>query len=206
MTGTATRTYRVGVIERAIACYEVEAEDARAAAENWHEGEYRGLADGSAEHEETCSVREQQPNGTWRKVPRPEWEPEPAAASDPAKDRYVIHSAEDSGYWSNKDGWGGVAAATVFTAAERDAFHLPLVGAWVTLKPYSVLLRYPDYANVGGTETYYAWVEAHDPIAAIAEAQRQAIATNGWSDTDPTDFAPLLVVEGHHYGQPLRND
>ena len=35
MTTTATKTYRVAVIERAIAYYEVEAEDARSAAENW---------------------------------------------------------------------------------------------------------------------------------------------------------------------------
>ena len=39
MTTTATKTYLVGVIERAIAYYEVEAEDARSAAENWQEGE-----------------------------------------------------------------------------------------------------------------------------------------------------------------------
>src|SRR5262249_48376830 len=38
MTNTATKTYYVGVIERAIAYYEVEAEDARAAAENWQDG------------------------------------------------------------------------------------------------------------------------------------------------------------------------
>jgi|SRR5579875_1141077 len=196
-------TYRVGVIERAIAYYEVEAGDAREAAGNWDQGEFCGTADGSAEYEETCSVRELQPDGTWRKVPGPEWEPAPAPTPGPAESRHVIYSAEEDGYWSNKDGWGGVAAATVFTAAERDAFHPPIGGAWVTLKPYSVLLLYPDYANDGGAETYYAWVEAHDPVAAVAMAQRQALAANEWSDTDPADFAPLLVVAGHHYGQPL---
>ncbi len=36
MTNIATKTYLVGVIERAIAYYEVEAEDASTAAENWH--------------------------------------------------------------------------------------------------------------------------------------------------------------------------
>jgi hypothetical protein len=73
-------------------------------------------------------------------------------------------------------------------------------------KPFSVLLLYPDYANDGGTETYYAFVEATDPVAAVAEAQRQALAVNDWDDTDPTDFAPLLVTEGHHYGQPMSHE
>ena len=40
MTKTATKTYLVGVIERAISYFEVEAEEARNAAENWHEGEF----------------------------------------------------------------------------------------------------------------------------------------------------------------------
>ena len=45
MTNTATKTYLVGVIERAIAYYEVEAEDARTAAENWQEGEFHDRDD-----------------------------------------------------------------------------------------------------------------------------------------------------------------
>ncbi|MGO9468042.1 MAG: hypothetical protein ACLQVF_28245 [Isosphaeraceae bacterium] len=32
-------------------------------------------------------------------------------------------------------------------------------------KPYSALLHYPDHVNDGGTETYYAFVEAPDPIS-----------------------------------------
>ena len=35
-------------------------------------------------------------------------------------------------------------------------------------KSYSVLLLYPEYANDSGTETYYAFVEAPDPIDAVA--------------------------------------
>ena len=73
-------------------------------------------------------------------------------------------------------------------------------------KPYSVLLLYPDDVNDGGSETYYAWVEAPDSIVAVAEAQRQALATNEWTDRDPADFAPLLVTQGHHYGQPMSHD
>jgi hypothetical protein len=73
------------------------------------------------------------------------------------------------------------------------------------LKPYSVLLLYPDDVNDGGAETYYAWVEAPDSIAAVALAQRQALATNEWVEREPDDFAPLLVTRGHHFGQPLFN-
>ena len=65
-----------------------------------------------------------------------------------------------------------------------------------TSKFYSVLLLYPDWANDDGAETYYAFVEASEPAAAVAEARRQALEANGWTDIDPTDFAPLLVTEG----------
>ena len=72
-------------------------------------------------------------------------------------------------------------------------------------KPYSVLLLYPDYANDGGTETYYAFVEATDPIAAVTVAQQQAAAAQDGVDIEPDDFAPLLVTQGHHYGEALFN-
>lgn len=77
MTNTATKTYRVGVIERAIAYYEVEAADARSAAENWEEGEFHDRDDEALESEGPCNVRVEQPDGTWRKVPRSEWEEVP---------------------------------------------------------------------------------------------------------------------------------
>jgi hypothetical protein len=66
MTNIATKTYLVGVIERAIAYYEVEAEDARTAAENWQEGEYHDRDDEALESEGPCNVRVEQPDGTWR--------------------------------------------------------------------------------------------------------------------------------------------
>jgi hypothetical protein len=75
----------------------------------------------------------------------------------------------------------------------------------VALKPYSALLLYPDRVNDGGAETYYAFVDAPDPIAAVAVAQRQALAANEWDDIDPTDFIPLLVTQGHHYSKALFN-
>jgi hypothetical protein len=156
MTDTATTTYLVGVIERAIAYDMVDAEDARAAAEDWQDGEFHDRDDEALEAEGPCNVRVEQPDGTWMKLPPSEWEAEPPATA----------------------GWS---------------------------KPYSVLLLYPDYANDNGTETYYAFVEASDPIEAVAAAQRQAVAAQDGVDIEPDDFAPLLVTQGHHYGEPLFN-
>ena len=72
-------------------------------------------------------------------------------------------------------------------------------------KPYSVLLLYPDYLDDTGSETYYAFVEATDPIEAVVVAQRQAAAAQTVEIDDPSDFATLLVTEGHHTSQPLFN-
>jgi hypothetical protein len=82
----------------------------------------------------------------------------------------------------------------------------PAAAIDLATKPYSVLLLYPDWTNDDSTETYYAWVDAPDSLAAVAEAQRQALAANEWTDRDPADFAPLLVTEGHHYGHPMSSD
>lgn len=90
MTSTAIRTYHVGVIERAIAYYEVEAEDARTAADNWQDGEYFDRDDEALESEGPCSVRERQPDGSWRKVPRPEWDVESATGDDLTKKPYSV--------------------------------------------------------------------------------------------------------------------
>jgi hypothetical protein len=73
------------------------------------------------------------------------------------------------------------------------------------LKPYSVLLHYPDYIGDYGTETYYAFVEASNPIDAVTAARGQAVAANDCVEIDPEDLAPLLVTKGHHYGEPLFN-
>jgi hypothetical protein len=72
-------------------------------------------------------------------------------------------------------------------------------------QPFSVLLLYPDYANDSGTETFYAFVEACDPQDAVALAQRQASSAQEGIDIAPDDFQPVLVIEGHHVGQPLFN-
>src|ERR1043166_4101418 len=157
MTTTATKTYLIGVIERAICYFEVEAKDARTAAENWQEGEFRDRDDEAPDSEGPCNVREQQPDGTFLKLPPSQWEAIPPAGSESGQ------------------------------------------------KPYSVLLLYPDYANDNGTETYYAFVEALDPIDAVAVAQREAISAQDGVEGAPEDFAPLLVTPGHHSSEPLFN-
>jgi hypothetical protein len=151
------KTYLVAVIERAICYYKVEAEDARTAAENWQEGQFWDSDDEALDSEGPCNVREQQPDGTFLKLPRSQWQADPAAGS--------LHGQ----------------------------------------KPFSVLLLYPDYANDSGTETYYAFVEAKDPIKAITLAQRKAAAAQEGVEMKPGDFAPLLVTQGHHASEPLFN-
>jgi hypothetical protein len=215
MTNTATKTYQVTVIERALAFYEVEAEDARTAAENWQDGEFKGRDDEALDTEGPSSVRERQPDGSWRKVPQSEWEADPPAGSmpdwiDPVRyARAWVRTARDvlaqPGRTADVDhllelGLGQLAAA-LSVAGEVDS----PTGNNPAKKPYSVLLLYPDYANDSGTETYYAWVEAQDAIEAVAMAQREALAANEWAEREPDDFAPLLVTEGHHHSEALFN-
>jgi len=95
------------------------------------------------------------------------------------------------------------ASACAAAVAEAEAPANVPASAEAAPKPYSVLLLYPDWANDGGAETYYAFVNAPDSIAAVAEAERQALETNEWPDVDPADFAPLLVTEGRNFAQPL---
>jgi hypothetical protein len=95
------------------------------------------------------------------------------------------------------------ARAAIAEAEAAGVTPAPGDAGWM---PYSVLLLYPKYANDGGAETYYAFVEADDPVAAVAEARRQAVAANDCAEIDPDDLAPLLVTEGHHYGQRTSND
>jgi hypothetical protein len=70
------------------------------------------------------------------------------------------------------------------------------------MKPYTVLLLYPDYMNDNGDETYLAHVEATDPREAVTAARQQAVAANtdehGCNLNDPTDMTALIVFPGHH--------
>jgi len=205
MTNAATKTYLVTVIERCLVFYEVEAEDARTAAENWQYGLFDGRDDEALEAEGACSVREQQADGSYRKLPESEWREEPPASNDTANLRHVIREAnhEETVYWSNNTGWGCLAAADIFNASERNALRLPLGGQWVALKPYSVLLHYPDYLDDTGYETFYTFVDATDAIEAVAVAQREAVAVQAIEIDDAADFRPLLVTEGHQRSEPL---
>ena len=70
----------------------------------------------------------------------------------------------------------------------------------------SVLLLYPDHINDSGTETYYGFVQAADPIEAVAQAQRQGRRRpGGQGRPEPDDFAPTLATQGHQYSEPFFN-
>lgn len=68
------------------------------------------------------------------------------------------------------------------------------------MKPYTVLLLYPDYRTQDyGRETYLAWVDATDPNEAVRLAQEEAFTVNEGEPghEDAEDFYPLAVFEGH---------
>ena len=72
----------------------------------------------------------------------------------------------------------------------------------IVMKPYSVLLLYPDYMQDQGLETYYAHVEAMNPRIAVSRARQLAVAANtdehGCNVENPGDFALLIILAGHH--------
>lgn len=69
------------------------------------------------------------------------------------------------------------------------------------MKPYSVLLLYPDYvANDFGSDTFYDFVKAKSVEDAIAKARKRCIKTNNLSLNDEEDLHVLLVTEGHNEG------
>lgn len=95
-----------------------------------------------------------------------------ASVPIPDLDRnYVIYSPNEAalqfgdGFWSNKDGWGSIETATIFTEAERDTLNLPVStgedARWLTLRAahqdddryirveYDTAYTGGDYDNVG---------------------------------------------------------
>jgi len=64
----------------------------------------------------------------------------------------------------------------------------------IIMKPYSVLLLYPDTGD--DPETYYMHTEAETPHAAIANARVEAEGVNLGNIT-AEDFLPLIVLPGH---------
>lgn len=70
------------------------------------------------------------------------------------------------------------------------------------MKPYTVVLIYPDYAaQQYGEEFWTAHVNARDVASAQRKAQREAMAANRVADThkDLDAWAPVFVCEGHHF-------
>jgi len=71
------------------------------------------------------------------------------------------------------------------------------------MKPYTVLLLYPDYMNDNGAETYLAHVEADTVADAIKAAQAQAIAENSMDVDAANDFAEVITFPGHIEACPV---
>ena len=68
------------------------------------------------------------------------------------------------------------------------------------LKPYSVLLMYPDYvADVYG-ETYYDFVAATSPKDAVKIARERCAEAHNLDLEDWEDLAVVLITEGHNKG------
>jgi hypothetical protein len=75
------------------------------------------------------------------------------------------------------------------------------------LLPYSVLLLYPDYISQGDHETYFAHVDAANPVQAIQAARQMAAAAQKPAAVyDPDDFASLICIAGHHEAELLHGD
>lgn len=76
------------------------------------------------------------------------------------------------------------------------------------MKPYTVILMYPDYLSENyGEESYAAHVTAVDGDAAVLAAQIDAVAQNTDDGEDPpcedpTDFAVIAVYAGHLEQEP----
>ena len=51
-----------------------------------------------------------------------------------------------------------------------------------------MLLLYPDSLGDYGTETFYAFVSACDPIEAVARARNEAAAAQTGVEIEPEDF------------------
>ena len=68
------------------------------------------------------------------------------------------------------------------------------------MKPYTVLMLYPDYlADQYGQDTYLAHVEAENHAKAIRKAQVKALRAQGTcAGASADDFYPLFCTEGHH--------
>lgn len=67
------------------------------------------------------------------------------------------------------------------------------------MKPYSVLIKWPDYICTDGThETYYDWVKAKSAKSAVKLVKKRMEILQPGNIHDPEDLLVLLVLAGHH--------
>ena len=79
------------------------------------------------------------------------------------------------------------------TVAEFAREPVPDEQKSIIMKPYSVLLLYPDTGD--DPETYYMHTEAENPNGAIVNARLEAESVNVGMAAE--DFLPLIVLPGH---------
>ena len=199
MTTTTTQTYRVAVVERALAYYEVEAESPRAAAENWQDGEFYDRDDEALESEGPCNVRERQPDGAWQIVPPSEWEDAPPADAAPAP-----HAASHTPEAWYVDGLTDNETQLWIRSRNRPIASIPIGKEPETDRANACLIAAAPKLLAACRMVVERW-ERGD-LAEAARVCGAAIAQAGAADRDPADFVPLLVVESHHYGQPMSHD
>jgi hypothetical protein len=147
MKDNPTKAYRVAVIERALAYYEVEAGSPRDAAENWSDGEFRDRDDEALDSEGPTIVRERQPDGSWRRVPEPEWRDPPEAVrfedyeieprrrhwedGDPEKPDHVACDEHEADMWrlyGNRAGLDSVCIGEYATRALAEGVYAGITG------------------------------------------------------------------------------
>jgi hypothetical protein len=66
----------------------------------------------------------------------------------------------------------------------------------IQLRPYTVLLSYPELDDRGNPETFFWWTHAHDDLEAV-EAVRKVASEKNDGGIPPEDFFPLAVFRGH---------
>ena len=216
MTTTATKTYRVYVIERALAHYEVEAEDARDRRRELagrriprprrrsarHRGPVqrpraaarRQMAEGAAIGMGGRAARRHRGRRTRGAARDAEGvEPGRALSCGRARRRRCDGNARLQ-YDSRREGCGTIRAVT----GGRDRSRRPREE---TLSPSCCSTPTTPTTAAARPITPGSRPRTRSPPSPWRSGRRSR--PNEWRDIDPDDFAPLLVTQGHHCGQPM---
>jgi hypothetical protein len=90
-----------------------------------------------------------------------------------AYDDYVIRLYHDDGcYWSNKDGWGDLASASVFTKTEKETLNLPIGGEWLNA---TVAAEDEEIAKLNSGEWIVIGIVVSEPCTGILPVDGKAL-------------------------------